>query len=381
MITKDLLNDFPTIKNVNYLSTASIGLVPNPVIKKTQEFFTEMAREGTLALDEEKEVMVYENLRKEGKKLLDCKPEDIAVFNSVSEALNSIAWSLELKEGKLISTEIEFPSVSYPLIRIAENKNITVKLVKANNWAISLDDILNEIDETTKAVFITHVEFLTGQLHDIKKITDHAHDFGSLVVVDGIQAAGYIPLNVRRAGVDVYITGSYKWLLAPFGTAIAYISKDLCDTLTPAFVGWRSSENMWDFNTVELKYPMTAMKFEYSTSAYGVKIGLAESIKYLRTIGITNIYNHNMKLTELLIEELRKIENIKIISPEEKGSIVTFTVLNKDVRKIGEYLTKLNRPIELSIRQNMIRISLHVYNDEEDVMHFIKNFKEIVRKV
>ena len=381
MMTKELLDDFLTIKKVNYLSTASIGLVPEPVIRKTQEFFTEMAREGTLALDEEKEVMVYENLRKEGSQLLNCKPEDVAVFNSVSEALNSIAWSLELEEGKLITTEIEFPSVSYPLIRLAEKRNITVEMIKAKNWNISLDEILNEIDETTRAIFITHVEFLTGQQHDIKKITEAAHDHGSLVVVDGIQAAGYIPLDVRRAEVDVYITGSYKWLLAPFGTAIAYISKELYDSLTPAFVGWRSSENMWDFNAVELKYPPTAMKFEYSTSAYGVKIGMAESINYLRTMGIENIYNHNMKLTNLLIDELRKIEKVNIVTPEEKGSIVTFTIADKDLRKVGEQLSKLPRPIELSIRQNMIRISLHVYNTEEDVIHFINNLKEEVRKV
>ncbi|MFW9903635.1 MAG: aminotransferase class V-fold PLP-dependent enzyme [Candidatus Thorarchaeota archaeon] len=382
MIPEELSNDFPTIKQVNYLSTASIGLVPEPVIRKTQDFFTEMAREGTLALDEEKEVMVYENLRKEGSHLLNCNPEDIAVFNSVSEALNSIAWSLELEEekGKLVSTEIEFPSVSYPLIRIAEKKDITVKMIKAKNWNISLDNILREIDETTKVIFITHVEFLTGQQHNIKKITEHAHNFGSLVVVDGIQAAGYIPLDVRKAGVDVYITGSYKWLLAPFGTAIAYISKELYDILTPAFVGWRSSENMWDFNAVELKYPPTAMKFEYSTSAYGVKIGLAESIRYLRTIGINNIYNHNMKLVKLLIDELRKIKNVNIVTPEEKGSIITFTIRDKDLRKVGEQLKELNRPIEVSIRQNMMRISLHVYNTEEDVMHFIENLKESIRK-
>ncbi len=377
MIAKKLLNDFPTTKKVNYLSTASIGLVPDPVIGKTQEFFTEMAREGTLALDEEKEVMVYENLRKEGSHLLNCEPKDIAVFNSVSEALNSIAWSLEFKKGKIVSTDIEFPSVSYPLFRIAENKDITVKLVNAVNWTISLDDILDEIDEATKAVFITHVEFLTGQQHDLKKIADRAHDVGSLVVVDGIQAAGYVPLDVRRSGVDVYITGSYKWLLAPFGTAIAYISKELYETLTPAFVGWRSSEDMWDFNPIELKYPSTAMKFEYSTSAYGVKIGLAESMKYLRSIGIKNIYNHNMKLTELLINELRTLDNIKIITPEEKGSIVTFTTTDKDVRKIGEELKQFKRPIELSIRNKMIRISLHLYNTEEDVLQVIKNLKKL----
>ncbi|MFX0124173.1 MAG: aminotransferase class V-fold PLP-dependent enzyme, partial [Candidatus Hodarchaeota archaeon] len=326
MIAKELLDDFPITKKVNYLSTASIGLVPEPVIGKTRKFFTEMAREGTLALDEEKEVMVYENLRKEGSQLLNCNPKDIAVFNSVSEALNSVVWSLELKKGKIITTEIVFPSVSYPLFRIAENTDINVELVKVDNWIISPDNILEMIDKATKAVFITHVEFLTGQIYDLKKIVDHAHDFGSIVVVDGIQATGYVPIDVRRSGVDVYITGSYKWLLAPFGTAIAYISKDLCDTLTPAFVGWRSSEDMWDFNPLELKYPSTAMKFEYSTSAYGVKIGLAESIKYLHAIGIKNIYNHNMKLTELLINELRTIDNINIITPDEKGSIVTFTI-------------------------------------------------------
>lgn len=379
MTTKEILNDFPTVKNVNYLSTASIGLVPDPVIEKTKDFFTDMARGGTLALNEEQEVMIYENLRTEGAKLLGCEsPDDIAVFNSVSEALNSIAWSLELTEGKVVSTMIEFPSVTYPLLRIAEKEDVKIVLVQTDNWNISIDNILDQIDETTKVVFLTHVEFLTGQKHDLQEIAKHAHDVGALLIVDGIQAAGSVPIDVRKSDVDVYITGSYKWLLAPFGTAIAYISKDLYDTLTPLFVGWRSSENMWDFNPVELKYPTTAMKFEYSTSAYGVKIGLTESIKYLQKIGIINIYRHNMNLTELLIKELRAIENVKLITPEEKGSIVTFTIVGKDVRKIGEKLKNLKRPIELNIRQNMLRVSLHVYNTEEDVQHFVSSLKQII---
>lgn len=378
MIAKEILNDFPLIKKVNYLSTASIGLVPDPVIEKTKEFFVEMAREGTLALDEEKEVMIYENLRKEGAQLLGCRPEDIAVFNSVSEALNSIAWSLELTNGKIVTTNIEFPSVTYPWFRIAEKENIQVELVKADNWQISTDDLLDEIDETTKVVFLTHVEFLTGQQLNLQKIAKRAHEVGSLVVIDGIQAAGYLPIEVKKLDIDVYITGSYKWLLAPFGTAIAYISKNLCDTLTPVFVGWRSSEDMWDFNPVELKYPPSAMKFEYSTSAYGVKIGLAESIKYLRKIGINNIYNHNMKLTEILIKELRTLEDVRIITPEEKGSIASFNIIGKDIRKIGEKLQNLKRPIELSVRQNMLRVSLHVYNTEADVTHFANNLKQTI---
>jgi len=379
MNIKNILNDFSVIDKIDYLNTASIGLVPNTVIEATQEFFIELARCGTLALDEEKESLVYDNLRKEGAKLLGCDAEDIAIFNSVSEALNSIAWSLELKDGKVVSTDVEFPSVTYPWLRIARKENIKVKLVNAKNWCISIDDLLDEIDEDTRVVALSHVEYLTGQKHDVKRIARHAHKVGALVVIDGIQAAGYLPINVREMEVDVYITGSYKWLLAPFGAAIAYISKKLCDRLEPAFVGWRSTEDMWNFNPRELKFASTARKFEYSTSAYGVKIGLAESIKYLRKIGIEKVYNHNMRLIEILVEEISSIENIAVITPENRGSIITFNIKDRNIRKVVDKLHKLKRPVELSIRQNMIRISPHIYNTEADILHFVDNLKKIIK--
>ncbi|UCG89866.1 MAG: aminotransferase class V-fold PLP-dependent enzyme [Candidatus Heimdallarchaeota archaeon] len=378
MKVEEVLSDFPTINQVNYLSTASIGLVPNPVIERTKDFFIDMARGGTLALDEETEVRVYDDLRNEGSKLFGCNPEDVAVFNSVSEALNSIAWSLELKKGKIISTNIEFPSVTYPWLRLAEKENIHVKLITADNWLISDDELLEEIDESTNVLFLSHVEFISGQQFDLKKITKQAHEYGVLVVIDGIQAAGYIPLNMKELNVDVYITGSYKWLLAPFGTAIAYLSKNLCNTMTPAFVGWRTSENMWDFNPMELKYATTARKFEYSTSAYGVKIGLTESINYLQKIGIKNIQTHNLNLIDILKQELASIERIEIISPEKCGSIVTFTIEGKESKKIGKKLCSLRRPVELTIRQNMLRVSPHIYNTDEDILEFVTSLKQMI---
>ena len=381
MVFNKILKDFPIVSKVNYLSTASIGLVPTPVIEAVKEFSVELARQGTLFLDEEKESMVYDGLRREGAKLLGCNEEDIAIFNSVTEALNCIAWSLELKEGKIVSTDVEFPTVTYPWLRIARKENVEVKLVNAKNWYVPLEDLLNEIDENTKVVVLSHVEYLTGQKHDLKEIAKCAHDVNAIVIVDGVQAAGYLPLNVKELGVDVYITGSYKWLVAPFGTAIAYISKKLYSELEPTFVGWRSKENMWDLNPRELSYASTARKFEYSTSAYSVKIGLVESIKYLREIGIENIYNHNMKLIQTAMEELSSIEHVNLVTPanrDERGSIVTFGVDKEDPKRIVEKLRKLKRPVELTIRQNMIRISPHIYNTEEDISHFTDNLRKIL---
>lgn len=174
------------------------------------------------------------------------------------------------------------------------------------------------------------------------------------------------------------IIGSYKWLLAPFGAAVAYISKDLYDALEPVFVGWRSTETMWDFNATELTYASTARKFEYSTSAYDVKLALAESIKYLRKIGIENIYQHNTKLVETLREEVLSIEGTEIITPGEGGSRLTFTVTGEDNAEINKKLRSLSRPVELSIRSDMIRISPHIYNTEDDILYAVDNLKDIL---
>ncbi|MFC1803363.1 aminotransferase class V-fold PLP-dependent enzyme [Thermoproteota archaeon] len=376
---RDLSNDFPICKTLNYLNAASIGPVPKPVIDISTKFSAEIAIGGTKTLDEEKEDLVYDGLREEGSKLLQCSSNDVAAFNSVSEALNCIAWSLELTEGKLISTNIEFPSVTYPALRMAhKEKNISTVLVNVEDWFVPIDKLINEVDGSTKAVFITHVENLTGQIHDITRIAERAHEVGAIVIVDGIQAAGYIPLDMNKLKVDVYITGSYKWLCAPFGTAIAYISKDLYDDLNPLFVGWRTSEEIWDFNAEKITYPSTARKFEYSTSAYGVKLGMVESIKYLRQTGIEKIYDHDIKLDGILREELAQFDDIDLISIDDHGPIATFSIKDKDSAIIGKKLKKLDRPVELSVRNGLIRISPHLYNTEEDIVQFIEGLKQVI---
>ncbi len=376
---KDIVRDFPICESLNYLNAASIGPVPQPVIEASTRFSADIARGGTKTLDEEKEDLVYDGLRDEGSRLLGCDPDDVAAFNSVSEALNCVAWSTELTEGKLVSTKIEFPSVTYPALRMAQKEQgIETVLLGAVDWEVPLNEVLNAIDDQTRAVFITHVENLTGQVHDIKRIAEKAHEHGAVVIVDGIQAAGFIPLDMSRLGVDVYITGSYKWLCAPFGTAIAYISKDLYEDMDPLFVGWRTSEEIWDFNAEKITYPSTARKFEYSTSAYGVKLGMVESIKYLMGKGIGNIYEHDMKLDSILRDELSEFKGLDLISIDEHGPIATFSIDGVDSYKVGREVKTLDRPIELSVRNGLIRISPHLYNTEEDIIQFIDGLKQVV---
>jgi len=351
------------------------------VVERVKEFVESVYGKGTLGLSDVVEERMHEGLRVEGARLLGAHVKDVAVFTSVSEALNMIAWSLGLSSGNVVSVSLEFPSVTYPWLRVARSSNIEVKLVEAEGWHVPADKLLDAIDEETKAICVSHVEYLTGQRINIVSLSKAAHDVGAILVVDGIQAAGYIPINVESLGVDVYVTGSYKWMLGPVSAAVAYISRSLWENSEPAFVGWRSTEEPFNFNPASLSYAPSARKFEYSTTAYIAKMGFAESIKYLRRVGIEKIYSHNMKLSGMLIEELEALRNVKVITPldeKERGAIVTFKI-ERDAKYVADRLRHLKKPIEVSVRKGMLRASPHLYNTEQDILYLVENLKKLTQ--
>lgn len=380
---RDLLGDFPALEKYVYLNTASIGLTPKPVIRAVMEFLEGVLSEGTVYLDEEKEAMVYEVLRSTASKLFGCGVDEVAVFSSVTEALNSIAWALR-GDGRILSTDVEFPTVVYPWVRVGKEKGWRVELIRAKDYLVDEDEVLSRIDRGVRAVCLSHVEFLTGQRFDLRAIAERAHEVGTLLIVDGVQAAGYIPLDVKSLDVDVYITGSYKWLIGPMGAAVAYIRRDLYEELEPGLVGWRSVKDMWSLDvSTEIQYADTARKFEYSTSAYCAKLGMAKSIEYLLRLGIDAIYDHNMKITQYLIEELENLPNVKLVTPveqEKRGSIVTVKIVGKDIGEVAEKLTRGNgRKIVVSIRRGLLRFSPHFYNDEEDLAEAVERLTKIIK--
>ncbi len=379
---RNFKRDFPALERYVYLNTASIGLTPKPVIEVMKAFLEKVLMEGTIYLDEEREATVFEELRTAASRLFKCSENEVAVFSSVTEALNSIAWALK-GGGKILSTNIEFPTVVYPWIRVGKEKKWSLELIRSRNYLIDEQELISRMDEEVRAVCLSHVEFLTGQKFDLKAIAERAHEVGAILIVDGVQAAGCIPLDVKMLDVDIYITGGYKWLVGPMGAAVAYIRYDLLDELEPGLVGWRSVKDMWSLEvSTDIQYADAARKFEYSTSAYSAKIGLAHSINYVLNIGVNAIYAHNMKLTQYFIEELEKIPNIELITPmnwERRGSIVTVKVKKGSVSDvIRKFVRREGRKIIASERRGLLRFSPHFYNSMEDLDEVVIELKSIV---
>ncbi|NQY25200.1 MAG: aminotransferase class V-fold PLP-dependent enzyme [Campylobacteraceae bacterium] len=372
--------DFPLTKDIAYVNAANVSLMPLSACDVITSWQKNVAINGCLDFNDVAEETAYDGLRKEGAKLFSCNEKDIAGGSSFSELLNSVAWAIMPQKGQnVVSTQIVFPSTSFSWLRIAAHTSCEMRFVKATDSYVKIDDIIKQIDKNTSVVSISHVEYTGGQVYDLRKLADAAHEHGALLVVDATQSAGAIPIDAPLSGADIIISGAYKWLCGPFGAALMYIKPELQLQLQPGFVGFRSHIDMWDLDPQRLTYAPSARRFESSTMAFGCIKGLEASIKYLTDIGISKIFEYNMVLANKLLEGLNTLD-AKIASAQEKEertSIITCTIKNKDTAYVVNELKK--RGVIAHKRQQYIRFSPHLYNNVEDIDKILLSLKEIIK--
>ena len=354
--------------------------MPLPVLRKIKDFQEELGLRGTVWFDEEVETMAMEDARNEAARLVGADVDEVALLSSTTEALCTIAWSLDFKRGdNVVTTDMEFPSVIYPWMRIGKEKGVEVRLAKNKEGIVDVADLEKLVDDRTRVLAISHVEYASGLKFNLKELHQLTSKHGALLVVDAIQSLGVVPINVKKEGVDILASGSYKRLLGPFGASILYVKRDIYEKLDPPFVGWRSTEEPFEFKPTQLGYAKTAKKFEYSTTNYASKIELAEAIKYLQRIGIKRVYDHVLKLTGNLMQSLSNLRGVRVITPREnerRAGIVTIRFEKADYIEVAKKLGE--RGIIVSPRFGSVRFSPHVYNTQEDMAKTSEELKKII---
>lgn len=371
--------DFPASRKWTYLNAASVALMSRQAAEATIDWQRDLAENGTLNFDEVAEETVFDDLRVAAAQLLGAQADDIAVGSCVTQLLASLAWSMLPEPGQtIVSTEASFPSTIYPWQRIARHTGCEVLLAGTDERGIvDTDALLDLIDERTALVVVSHVEYRTGQRYDLAALAGKAHAHGARLIVDATQSAGQVPIDVRQEQVDAMVVSGYKWLCGPFGAAIMYLAPELQRTLDPGMVGWRSHKEMWHLRANRLEYPDTARRFEASTMAYGCAIGLARAVEYLNTVGIERIYAHNLVLVDRLATELQARGGQLLLPPNDanRTSILSVAFPGQSPEEIARKLGAAN--VIVSVR-DAIRISPHLYNDENDIDRLIQVIDDVV---
>ncbi|MBC7091377.1 MAG: aminotransferase class V-fold PLP-dependent enzyme [Nitrososphaeria archaeon] len=370
--------DFPISNEVVYMNTAAISLKPVQVIDAMTEFMKGYEANGTVNFSDSLEGEVLENARCRISELIGCRSDDIALTTNTSEGINFVAHSIKFEHGNnVVTTDLEFPTVTYPWLKIAKEKGVEVRFALNRNGIVSVEDLEKLVDDNTRVIALSHVEYSSGQRFNLREVADLAHRHGAILVVDAVQSLGVIPLNVKRENVDALASAAYKWLLGPFGAGFVYMRKELYENVMPPFVGWRSNKEHEEYDPQKFTLPETARRFEYGGMPYTPIYGLTKAIEYIMSIGIENIREHVMNLTQKLIDGLNDL-GAQILTPsnrEQRAGIVSARFDKMDYDKIVEELAK--NKIIVSKRMNALRISPHIYNVEEDVMKFVEAIKKV----
>jgi selenocysteine lyase/cysteine desulfurase len=321
-------------------------------------------------MDEDTEVGILEGARHAAAGLLHADPAAIAITTSFTEALCQLAWWLRPGPGQnVVSTEVDFPSVTYAWHRIAEETGCQVRLVPVldDPESFDVDRVAKHVDAATAVICISHVQYLTGHLLDLNDLVTLARDHGALLIIDATQSAGQVPIDVTATGVDALITGSYKWLCSTFGAAACYLGPALAQKFRPPLVGWRSTEHPYSLDAHWRPLAATARRMEYSTMSYASAIAFGRAIRYVASLALDEVADHNRQLTGRLIGGLTD-RGAKLLTPRDptrRGGTVTARFPGRDGEAIAAGLTR--RGVIVSPRVGSTRFSMHFYNNSDDV--------------
>jgi selenocysteine lyase/cysteine desulfurase len=219
---------------------------------------------------------------------------------------------------------------------------------------------------------ISFVEFSSGYRNDLRTIGRLCRDRGCYLVVDGIQGVGALRLDVKHCLIDGLSCGGHKWLLAPQGTGIFYCSKRVLGELSHPMPGWLSVEGWDDYYRFHYKLFPDSRRYESAQKNYLGITGLREALKIINRLGIRDIEERIIDLTDHLCGLLGK-RGFRVFSPRgknEKSGIVSFYPGEHRAEEVAERL--LRKGFVTAARQGRIRVSPHFYNTFREIEHFVR---------
>jgi selenocysteine lyase/cysteine desulfurase len=191
-------------------------------------------------------------------------------------------------------------------------------------------------------------------------------------LLDDYQDCGTRPVDVKDLDVDIYVSGTLKYLLGPPGLAMMYVRPELAKTLAPTISGWFAQVNPFAFDVRTLDLSPTARRFEAGTPPIPNIYAATKGIELLQSIGLSEVAAHIAKLTTALLEGARE-KGIQIKTPLD--SVGPLTVLKcKDSETMVAKLAA--RQVVVSNRKDGLRIACHVYNTTEDIDAVLEALKQ-----
>lgn len=361
-------DQYAALERCTYLNQAALGLIPAPTIDAMDAFLRQTAQFGNLYLSDDQEAAILDGLRSAAAEVLGTTADAVAVVGSASEGLGQVTSLLEHEDGTVLLVGSDFPSVTYPWLAAAERREISLRFVEDRADRDLTYELVDAIDPETAVVAFSVVQYATGTRVDARRVAERAHEVGARVVVDATQLAGAGIVDTTGWGADALVTSGYKWLSAHGGVALLALTPDL-RSRTPGLIGWKGTEKPFAFDPRTLRLADDARRFELSTMSYASAIGLEASIAMLSSLGFERVDEHTRRLATYLVDRVAELGWRPFRSPSDPSAaphIVSLRHADRGAALTAERLAS-DAHIVCGGRGDGLRISLHVYNDGDDV--------------
>ncbi|MEQ9298915.1 MAG: aminotransferase class V-fold PLP-dependent enzyme [Cyclobacteriaceae bacterium] len=354
---KKIRSNYPVLDKCTYLNTASSGAISKGTAEVMKTFAEDQLNNATL--NRSNWIATIEESRNNTAKLINAAISEVAFTPDVSIAMSFTAQALGHKKTVAI-LEDEFPSVVLPWISHAYDISW---IKRAEDHSFDLSDFEKAIVGGTHVVIISWVHYNSGITTDLETLGQLCKEHGAILVVDATQGLGAIPMDVKKYNISILMASTFKWLTGGYGTCVMYVSDEIQSALHHKAMGWNSLVDFGMEPTLQSNWKTGAPSFELGHLKYLNLITFGQALKELQETGIQNINQRIESLREYLINSLGQLDKTPIL--RETQQVVSGIITVAADIELQKWLTQQN--IIITYRENYIRLSVHFYNDFEDV--------------
>ena len=374
-----LKTDFSIPPNTIYLNASYMGPSPKSVTDIGRLHLN--AKESPWTLGSNYYFDETENLRSVFAALIGSKADNIALVPAVSYGEETAIANISVQAHQnVVLPEGDFPSNYYPWYEYSKRAEFKLKQVnrpRDSNWT---NAILDSIDEDTAAVCVPQADWSDGSKFDLIEISKASKKVGAALVIDLSQSFGAVPFPLAEIEPDFVACVGYKWLLGPYGVSYLYVADKYLNG-RPLENNWINRKDSRDFSRLTYykeEYLPGARRFDSGQHSQMILNPMAkESLDYIGKTGMRNIFEHCRFLNRILTKGLQEMDFD--VAPEELrvGHLMGArppTGIN--TKLLRESLQR--EKIYVSVRNDSLRISPHLYNSVEDIEYFLDKIRHLL---
>jgi kynureninase len=370
--------EFPILGRAVYMISNSLGAMPRGAAESLAEYARTWATRGVRAWEERWWEMSGEVGDKVGR-IIGAPAGSVSMHENVTTAIMVALSCVAPRPGRnrIVCLAADFPSTIY-LYRAQEALGFELCIVPAEqDLTVRTERILEAIDGRTAVVALSHVLFKTSTIVDAAVIVRRAHEAGAVVILDGYQSAGIIPVDVAALGVDFMVGGCLKWLCGGPGTAFLYT--DLRSPLQPRFTGWFAHRAPFTFDIGPLEPRGDAMRMMNGTPSIPAYYAAIPGLEIIASVGVDRIRAKSRQMTARVFELADRYGIPSIASRDPERLAGTVAVNPPDALQVSRALKA--RDFVVDFRPGVgIRVSPHFYNTMDEIDRLMGEMAQIVER-